>query len=56
MSIGQKLVQGLKRFAQRLERGEPIKATKVVRRSEQVVVRFTQGSYRPPRIVDNPED
>lgn len=26
------------------------------RHSEQVVVRFTQGSYRPPRIVDDPED
>jgi len=26
------------------------------RRSEQVVVRFKQGSYRPPRIIDDPED
>lgn len=26
------------------------------RRSEKVVVRFTQGSYRKPRIVDDPED
>ena len=26
------------------------------RRSEQVVVKFIQGSYRPPRIIDNPED
>jgi len=26
------------------------------RRSEQVVVRFTQGSYRSPRIIDDPED
>lgn len=26
------------------------------RHSETVVVKFTEGSYRPPRIVDNPED
>jgi hypothetical protein len=24
------------------------------RRSEQILVRFVQGSYRPPRIVDDP--
>jgi hypothetical protein len=35
-------------------------ARKVVRvlrtETRQVVVRFIQGSYRPPRIVDNPEE
>ncbi len=27
-----------------------------LRPSEQVVVRFIQGSYRPPRIVEDPEE
>jgi len=26
------------------------------RHSEQAVVTFIQGSYRPPRIVDDPEE
>lgn len=26
------------------------------RPSQQIVVRFIQGSYRPPRIIDDPEN
>ncbi len=43
MNIGQKLVQGLKRFAKRIERGEPIEVTKVSRRLRQIEHKTTSG-------------